>query len=294
MDGELLRWLYHRLLHDPTLSRTHDCTYGDGLIVFVYFFAALSGRSTRWAARRSSWPLWCRSAVSLPSYSQLCKRLKTASVRDAVTRLNDELRDRLPRSKEKLGDGKPLVVGGFSHDPDARWGKAPNGWANGYKLHLIVDAACGAVDAMTLTPLSAGEATVLRRDLIPTIDCRGMTLLTDANYDSNPTYRAMADAGGRLIAPRRKPFTGIGHHPQHPHRLTAIALLEGSPQGLGEHKRRRIRVEQSLGQLTNLPFGLAPLPNFVRRLERVRLWVLAKITLYHLYKVLTLPAAAVA
>ena len=139
------------------------------------------------------------------------KRLKTPSLARWIETIDAELRDRLPRGNDKVGDGKPMVVGGFSHDPDARWGKTPgDGWAKGYKLHAIIDAAAGAIEAWQITPLDAGEATVLRRDLVPDCDLRGgVTLRADANYDSNPTYRAVAAAGGRLIAPRRKPGTGL-------------------------------------------------------------------------------------
>ena len=130
----------------------------------------------------------------------------------------------------------------------------------------------------------------MRRALLPQVDLRGCTLRGDANYDSNPTYRAVADAGGRHVAPRRKPGRGLGHHPQHPDRLRAARELERTPGGLAEHKRRRNRVEQVLAHLGNLPFGLAALPPFVRRLSRVRLWVMAKITLYHLHLAQTLAA----
>src|SRR5688572_9615804 len=154
MDGELLRWLYHRLLHDPTLARTPDCTCGDGLVAFIYFFApwVLSGRSPKWACDRQSWPPWCRAVLPQPliSYAQHNRRLKTDALRELVARLNEELRDRLPRGAAKVVDGKPLVVGGYSHDRDAAWGKVPDGWANGYKLHVVIDAAGGAIDACEL------------------------------------------------------------------------------------------------------------------------------------------------
>ena len=291
MDGELLRWLYHRLLHDPSLAHTRDCTYSNGLIMLIYFFGVLNDRSGPWACDRRNWPIWCRR-LTLPSYSQFNKRLRTRSIQALIRQLNAELRERLSRTSDKAADGKPLIVGGYSHDPDARRGKVPNGWAKGYKLHVVVDSA-GPVDDFEVTALDAGEATVLRR-LIARTDLRGATLRADANYDSNPTYRAAADAGATLIAPRRKPGTGIGHHPQHPDRLAAIAQLERSDDGLRAHKRHRNRVEQSLAHLTNLSFGLWALPNFVRRLPRVRLWVAAKLTLYHLHQVLTLTATVAA
>jgi hypothetical protein len=292
MDGELLRWLYHRLLHDPTAARTADCTYGDGLVAFMYFFAVLSGRSPKWACHRTSWPPWCRAVLPRPliSYSQFNRRLKTQRLQQLITRLNQELRDRLPQGQEKVVDGKPLPIGGYSHDGDAAWGKVPDGWANGYKLHVVADAQGGAIDAFKVTPLDAGEATVLRRELVPRVDLRRCTLRGDANYDSNPTYHAVADAGGRHVAQRRKPGTGLGHHRQHPDRLRALRELEQTPGGLTEHKRRRNRVEQVFAHLGNLSFGLWALPPFVRRLSRVRLWVMAKITLYHLHLVQTLVA----
>ena len=260
----------------------------------------MCNRSISWASNLANWPLWCRAALRrLPSRSQVNKRLKTPSLARWIETIDAELRDRLPRGNDKVGDGKPMVVGGFSHDPDARWGKTPgDGWAKGYKLHAIIDAAAGAIEAWQITPLDAGEATVLRRDLVPDCDLRGgVTLRADANYDSNPTYRAVAAAGGRLIAPRRKPGTGLGHCPHHPDRLRAINELERTPDAranLRAHKRARNRVEQTLGHLTNLPFGLWALPNHVRRLHRVRLWVSAKILLYHLHLTRTLGLSAAA
>jgi hypothetical protein len=279
MDDELLRWLYHRLLHDPILSRTRDCTYSDGLIALIDLFMALHNCSAPWACDRRNWPLWCRR-LKLPSTSQFNKRRKSTSVRGVICLLNDELRQRLPHSIDKVADGKAMIVSGFSHDPDATRGHVPGGFARGYKLHVIVDA-CGAIDAFELTPLHAGEATVLR-ELIARADVRGVTLRADANYDSNLTYHAAADAGARLLAPRRKPHRRLGHHRQHPDRLLAITQLEQTPGGLSRHKRHRNRVEQTLARLSSLPFGLWALPNFVRRLSRVRCWVTAKITLYHL------------
>ena len=294
MDGELLRWLYHRLLHDPKLAHTPGHTYGDGLIALIYFFAVLSGRSPKWACRRTSWPPWCRAVLPRPliSYAQLNRRLKANAFQQLVGRLDAELRGRLPRGDAKVVDGKPLVIGGYSHDRDAAvWGKVPDGWARGYKLHVIIDAASGAIDAWAVTALQRGEATVLRRDLLDRVDLRRCTLRGDANYDSNPTYRAVAAAGGRHVAQRRKAGTGLGHHPQHPDRLRALRELEQTPGGLTEHRRRRNRVEQVLAHLGNLSFGLWALPPFVRRLRRVRPWVAAKITLYHLHLVLQLLAA---
>ena len=166
----------------------------------------------------------------------------------------------------------------------------PDGWGRGYKLHVVVDATSGAIEASAVTPLSAGEATVLRHELLPQLDLRDSTLRGDANYDSNAVYAAVAAAGGRHVAQRRKPGTSLGHHAQHPDRRRAVHELERTPGGAADHRRRRNRVEQVLAHLANLPSGLASLPPFVRRLPRVRLWVATKVLLYHLH--LTQLAAA--
>jgi IS5 family transposase len=282
MDGELLRWLYQRLVRDPTCSHTRNCTYGDGLVALVYFFGVLNDRSVLWASDKRHWPLWCRR-LKLPGRSQTAKRLRTPSLRQLIEQINAQLQKRLPHGQHKVVDGKPLVVSNFSHDPDARRGRCAGGFGRGYKLHVLIDAIVGVIERFVVTPLNAGESRVLRDTLVAS-PMNAMTLRADANYDSNPAYRAVAAAGGRLIAPRRKPGRGISRsHRQHPDRLAAIDLLETDPAALADHERQRNRVEQTLAHLTNLPFGLAPLPNFVRRLHRVRLWVMAKITLYHLH-----------
>lgn len=291
MDGELLRALYHLLFHDPNLSHlrsTRNCTYCDGLILFIFFYAVFTNRSPRWASDKRNWPLWCRH-IRFPSYSQLMKRLSTAATQQQMDLINRLLRLQLPRTFQKNCDGKPLIVGGFSKDPDARLGKVPDGWARGYKLHAISDFA-GPFDATRVTALDAGEPTVaqtLVRSLAPK-GLKGlnqMILRGDSNYDSNRLYRTVEQCGGRLIAPRKKPGRGLGHHPQHPHRLWAIRELEDpmSSSALEHHRLLRNRIEQSFAHLTNLSFGLWALPNFVRRLPRVRQWVLAKILLYHLH-----------
>ena len=283
MDGELLRWLYHRLLRDPSACGTRDCTYSNGLIAFIYFYAALTHHSPRWASQRRHWPAWCRR-LKFPSYSQLCRRLKSNSTLRLIEQVNRECIAGLPKGEELIADGKPLVVGGFSKDPDASTGRVPDGFARGYRLHAIVSST-GIFEAFAVSGLHAGEATLIRQ-LVAGLPLERRTMRGDANFDSNPLYQQVAASGGRLISERRKPGRGLGHVRHHPHRLAALAELEQRPGGLAEHRRRRIRIEQIFAHLTNLPFGLSGLPNFVRRLARVWRWVLAKITLYHLHQML--------
>ena len=293
-DELLLSRMYHRLFHHPSLIHTRDCTYPDASIAFAHFLAEQHNESMLWASDKRNWPICYRARVPLPSYSQLMRRLKTPSVQGLIDRLGIEFRAALPSSPEKVCDGKPLVVGGFSKDGDARTGKVPGGWARGYRLHLIADSlgAIEAFEAFEVTALDEGEPTVMRRMVRRSGDLlRGAILRGDSNYDSNRLYHAVADRHGRLIAPRKKPGRGLGHHRHHPHRVRMVRELERGPDAAGrlrEHKRRRLRVEQSLAHLTNVPsFGLWALPNHVRGLQRVRQWVRSKIVLYHLYRSLS-------
>lgn len=281
MDGELVRVLYHEFFHNRKLRTDRRCSYRDAIILWIYFLGVLHDRSTHWAHDRRNWPIWARR-VKAPSYSQLMRRLQTPAIRAHIADLHDALLQRLPRAAEKAVDGKPLTVGAYTNDPEAACGYVgPGRFARGYKLHAIVNKH-GVIETFSVTGLNVGESTVARK-MVRQTDLRGAILRGDANYDRNPLYDAVARRGGRLLAPRSKPGGGIGHRPHHPDRLRAIIDFERSADRGRMQKRHRLRIEQSFGHLTNLPFGLAPLPNCVRRLVRVERWIAAKIILYHLY-----------
>jgi len=280
MDGELLRWLYHYLLGHGKAAATPRCRYDEGLIVLIGLQAVLCNRSLRWAASRQNWPIWCRRVLTFPSYSQLRRRLLKPSAARRVLELDRHLKTRLGCSDQKVADGKPLTIGGFSKDRDATRGHVPGGFARGYRLHAVRDAITGVIDVSAVTGLAAGEATVLR-PMLRKMRLRGCVIRADANYDSNALYAAAALRRGRLIAPRRKPGRGLGHGQHHRHRLLAIAELESDPAHRRDHARRRSVAERTFADLGNR-VGLFGLPNFVRRKHRVRKWVRAKIVLYHL------------
>ena len=102
-------------------------------------------------------------------------------------------------------------------------------------------------------------------------------LLGDRQYDDAKLYEAAAAAGYQLVAPRQRSGRALGHRPQSPHRLRSIALL-ATPFGKALY-RRRIQIEHRFAQLTNFVGGLAPLPFWVRRFSRVRMWVQSKLLL---------------
>lgn len=176
-------------------------------------------------------------------------------------------------------DGKPLLLGSHSKDPDTHWGHTRRGWAIGYKLHVVIGEGCIPLQ-WEVCPLNEAEPEVAAR-LTLALGAGGGYVMGDKSYDSNPLHEAVSSTGRQLIAQRKRPKAGLGHRRHSPGRLRSIALLQGKfGQGL---YRLRDQVERDLGWLTNHGAGLAPLPNWVRRAHRVRLWIQAKIIIHAVY-----------
>ena len=119
--------------------------------------------------------------------------------------------------------------------------------------------------------MNSGEPTVARR-LLPQLGGGGY-LLADGNYDSNALFDLAWLQGYQLVTPL--PPGQPGHQYQSPHRLRSIALMKSV---FGQRLYRlRIQIEEAYGNATSFAGGLAPLPAWVRGLERVRTWVWAKL-----------------
>lgn len=280
MERELWNWIM-RAIHDVGRSRRDSAyhTHSTALIVRVYLWAVLKDRPTSWACDPRHWDDRTRPQT-LPSQSTMSRRLRTEHVQAMLEQIGRRLagRCRPTLTLLKLIDGKPLVVAPHSKDPDARWGRGASQPAKGYKLHLVFSGK-PMPDAFAVTPLDAAESGVARR-LIPTLEGQGY-LVADAGYDDDRLYRSAADRGHRFLAPRRRPHTGLARKPFHPDRLAAVALLEAGPrmgQTFGRHLLRlRGLIETSFGNLTGFYAGLTHLPPWVRRLNRVKLYVHAKL-----------------
>ena len=67
---------------------------------------------------------------------------------------------------------------------------------------------------------------------------------------------------------------GFGHHYLSPHRRFAVDLLENG--GYARFHQQRTQIERNFRNWTSFGGGLSPLPNWVRRLDRIRLWIQAK------------------
>lgn len=265
--------------------------YDDAEIVGVYLWAVVHDRPTSWACDPRNWPqgLWHRK---LPSQATMSRRLRTAEVQALLRCLECRLARLSSGGFTTLLDGKPLLVGTHSKDPEARWGRVRRGWAKGYKLHAAYGAG-NLPDAWEVEPLNEAEPEIAAQ-LVPRLRAGGGYLLGDSIYDSNPLHDVAMSKGYQLVAQRKRPESGLGHRRHSPGRLRSIALLT---QQFGKDLyAHREHIERQFAWLTNHAGGLSPLPNWVRRLSRVRQWVQAKLLIHvayvHLKHPRPLPAGA--
>lgn len=277
MERELFVRLY-RLLRQVARQRPRPkrIQFSDALVVAVYLWAALHDRPVSWATRRQNWP---RDLLDfeLPAQSTMSRRLRGDGVRRTMAALHELLHDgRDPqRTLVKTIDSKPLPVGAYSIAKDARWGRGVRGQVRGYKLHALYGHGTLPI-AFDVAPMNASEQRVARR-LLPHLRGGGY-VLADSVYDINDLHARAAELNHQLLTPRKRPGAGLGHRNHHAARLRAVTMLEGPEPRFGKQLYAlRSTIERRFGRLTNFGGGLAPLPNWVRTLPRVRQWVHAKL-----------------
>jgi Transposase DDE domain len=276
MERQLLWILYQRLgtLRRETPSK---CGHHDRWVVLTYVWSVLSDRPVSWACRPENWPARF-AGYSPPSPATMSRRLRTKSVRQLLVRLLRSLQRNWPQARVWFIDGKPLPVGGSSGDREARAGRGAGLMAKGYKLHAIVQAT-GRLEALTVLPMHVNETRVAQTligESLRRIDGGGY-LVGDTAYDAMALYDLAAAKGIQLVARPRKAYKGLGHKHQSPLRLLGLGIAY-SAEG---HAllRSRFAIDRMFGTWGNTAGGLGPLPNWVRHLHRVRLWVLAKIVI---------------
>ena len=213
----------------------------------------------------------------------MSRRLATTEVQKLLANMEQRLATLESGGFVMLVDGKPLLVGSHSKDPDVEWGRVRRGWALGYKFHAVYGV--GSIPlCWEVQPVNVAEPEVAAR-LIPSLRRGGGYILGDCAFDSNPLHDIALSVGCQLVAPRKRPGSGLGHRRHSPGRLRSIALL-GQKFGQALHAYRE-EVERRFGWLTNHAAGLAPLPNWVRRLPRVQLWIQAKLIIHATFVYLT-------
>ena len=261
-------------------NRWTPARYGDEAICAVYWWAVVHDRPTSWACRRENWPTELVRR-RLPSQPTMSRRLRTAAVEQLLRDVEQALLTLSAASQLVLAiDGKTLPIGRPSKDRDAACCRG----VKGYKLHAVWgDSLLPLVWA--LAPLNVSErrmAQALAADLPG-----GGYLLGDSQYDVNYLYDATAASGYQLLAAQQRPGRALGHRPHSPHRLRGLELLR-TAAGKQLYRQRR-RIEHRFAQLTSFVGGLAPLPFWVRRFQRVKLWVHSKLLISAVHQLLIAP-----
>lgn len=267
--------------HARRLDRDPRMVFNDAQIVAMYLWSVVHDRPMCWACDRSNYNRLFRPR-RLPSVSQFTRRVKSARVRRVLQGVHEDLADGNTPVTLQFVDGKPLVVGVASRDPDARRGKVMGGYAKGYKVHPLMTAS-RKIRTFALTPLNRHEMHVAA-ELIASVPpmTEGSLLLADGNYDAADFHKLVESRGGRLLTRPR----GYAKHPVTRRQMGAARrehndLWENAYELCSRVYALRVNAESILSALTSYGGGLGPLPAFVRRLPRVTRWVGAKIILYN-------------
>jgi hypothetical protein len=264
-------------------------THPTALIVRVHLWAALHDRPTSWACDPRHWTDRTRPPAGLPDQSTMSRRTRRMDFEPFLELLGRRLGGGAGGGLVRVVDGKPLELPNHTTDRDAGWGRGVSRTSVGYKLHAVWRPGAAMPDAFAVTPLDACEKQMAFR-MAKRLGGGGGGgggegedlgyLLGDAHYDASWLFDACRHYGLRLVCPRPKPGSGLGHRYQSPDRLRAIDLLE-PPAGLNPFGpalyRLRPGVEREFSQLTSFGGGLGALPTWVRRIWRVRNWVWAKL-----------------
>jgi IS5 family transposase len=252
--------------------------YTDALVLKMLLWCVWHDRPLSWACRREHYTTWFRPS-QVPSISQFCRRVKTPRVERLLAAVNAYLVRRKTPLAVAILDGKPLPLRDLTQDREARRGYGAGRMQTGYKLHALA-APDGRLLRFSVHPLNVGEPNTARQlvaDLPPQT-----VVLADANYDSSPLYEAVAERQSQLVTPLKGRARSASRLRQmSPARRRMLRLWVTAASLCRRLCRERGAVERIFSALTCFGGGLGPLPSWVRRLDRVRRWVTAKIAIYH-------------
>lgn len=270
MERELWKIVYTAL---RKVARRFDQKYVQlqpWRIAAVLLWAALHDRPVSWACNPRNWTTTRRRPDRFPSEATMSRRAKKTSFALFLNAVAAELKGDGKPAWELVVDGKPLPVGRCSKDRDAKGGHL----GRGYKLHALWGTG-PLPQAWEITAMREYEGVVAERLLT---QVRGVGFLYgDGNYEASRLYDAAAASGYQLLAHPDPQDTGRGHRYQSEQRRTALRLFA---DGLGwKLYRWRTSIERTFGNAGSFGGGLGPLPNWVRRLDRVTRWVWCKLVI---------------
>ena len=251
-------------------------TYDSRTIVMVALWAILHDRPMNWACCPKNW-LGCQQPPQLPSPGTLSRRWRSAGIDEQTQRIHRQVVEQVGLDSPYAAvDAKPLPVGGGSKDPEARPGRAVGHLAKGYKLVAVV-AARGAIAQFRIGAMADPEP-MQARQLLSEAPRELTRIVGDGVYDSMPLHRVAAAHGRRLYTPLRQNRVGRRQQPQ---RLRLLRLWKTK---VGQKlMSSRDQVERNFGLMGNFHCGFKGLPNWARRIHRVRRWMWGKILIYHEY-----------
>jgi len=246
------------------------------LIARVHLWAVLFDRPISWACKPENWRPSTRPAA-LPDQSTMSRRTRRKDFMAFLDRVGERLDGKPRPGLVKIVDGKAPELPNHTTDRDATWSRGVSRTSVGYKIHAVFSGN-PMPDAFAITTPNVCEKRMAAR-LIGRAGGFGY-LLGDAHYDASWLFDHCRHYDHQLVRPRAKPGTGLGHHYIPPHRRRAIDLLEAPAavnafgpdlydQGTG--------IERQFAQLVCFGGGLATLPTWVRRIWRVRNWVMSKL-----------------
>lgn len=280
MERELWPLLYHELREAANDFRQKYVQIPGWVLVAVSLWAALHDRPVAWACDGRNWGTTSLRPWKLPSPSTMSRRAYSVGTGLLWRALQDRLRALgPPPALVAMLDGKPLPVGGYTKDPDAAYGRGAGMMAKGYKLHAAWSNG-PLPGEWEVASLKVGETTVAG-GMLSRLRERGGGgyLLADGNYDSSKLFDEAAEAGYQLVVPMGHANAGEGHRYQSPWRLRCVERMRGRARtDFGPSLyAMRTGIERRFGNATAFAGGLGPLPAWVRRLHRVRIWVWAKL-----------------
>ena len=272
MEGQVWRMVESLLRGVQPASRRFRFGHAD--VLRVVLWAVMHDRPMAWACCPEHWPERWRPA-RLPHASTISRRWRSVTLQEEVSRLYQEAVQRLGGGGRYVAiDGRPLVVGGCSKDPDARAGRGARGMARGYKMYAAVDTL-QVILAYEIHAMSKAEQTVAL-SLLPQLPAEATRVVGDKIYDSMKLHRAAAVSGRRLYTPLRENRVG---RRQQPRRLQLLRLLQSD---VGRRLMLwRTGIERTFGNNTTVSFGFKGLPAWARRSHRVKRWMWGKTFLHH-------------
>ena len=284
MEAKVYRAMMRILFSTAHSPRGARRQFSDRWIIMVYLWSVINSRPVSWACDQQNWPK-DQLDRPLPSKATMSRRLHTLGVLQLLERLLMKLTDALPSPLVKTLDSKPMLVGAYSKDRDAKRGRLSKGqYARGYRLHALCHGR--AVRQWRIAPMNEHDSTVAPM-LMAGLEGGGY-LVADNAYDTNECHQQTSATNHQLIAPPRFANRHVRDATYNrPERLRTLDLLASPLERCGEPNRfgialynLREQAESCFGELSI--YGLNYLPAWVRGPRRVGLFVAANFALHTL------------